>query len=102
MKMTKLLSAVCILAAIAHTAKCAPQQNAKATAVQSSSAGSPGSGPPLTLRQAEALALKSNPQITVGKLKALIAEQAVRETRSALLPAAFMSLTAVDANPSSR
>jgi outer membrane protein len=54
------------------------------------------------LAQAEAMALKNNPQITVGRLRALVAEQYVRESRSALLPQAYLSLTAVDANPGSR
>ena len=60
------------------------------------------SGTPLTLAQAEAIALKNNPQITVGKLNALIARQYVREARSALLPNAYLGLTAVEANPGSR
>jgi outer membrane protein len=56
----------------------------------------------LTLPQAEALALKNNPQITIGKLHALVARQYVREARSALLPNAYLSVTAVDSNPGSR
>jgi outer membrane protein len=56
----------------------------------------------LTLAQAEALALKNNPQITIGKLRALAAQQYVREARSALLPNADVNLTAVAANPGSR
>jgi outer membrane protein len=56
----------------------------------------------LTLRQAEALALKNNPQISIGKLRALIAQEGVRETRSALMPTAFLSLTGVAADPGSR
>src|ERR1700676_1786208 len=60
------------------------------------------SGTPLTLAQAEALALKNNPQITIGKLRALEAQQYVRETRSALLPTAFLSLTGVDSRSGSR
>jgi outer membrane protein len=59
-------------------------------------------GTPLTLQQAEAIALKNNPQITIGKLHALEAQQFVRETRSALLPNAYLSLTGVDSNPGSR
>jgi outer membrane protein len=59
-------------------------------------------GRELTLAQAEALALKNNPQITIGKLRALVAHQYVREARSALLPNAFLSVTAVDSNPGSR
>ncbi len=59
-------------------------------------------GPPLTLEQAEAIALKNNPQITLGRLRALQAQQYVREARSALLPTAFLSLTGVDADSGSR
>jgi outer membrane protein len=63
---------------------------------------SPSAGRTLTLAQAEALALKNNPQITIGKLRALAAQQYVREARSALLPNAYLSVTAVDSNPGSR
>jgi len=56
----------------------------------------------LALAQAEAVALKNNPQITIGKLRALVAHQYVREARSALLPNAYLSVTAVDSNPGSR
>ncbi len=59
-------------------------------------------GRALTLAQAEALALKNNPQISIGKLRALAAHQYVREARSALLPNAYLSVTAVDSNPGSR
>jgi outer membrane protein len=66
------------------------------------SAGAAGVGTQLTLQQAEAIAIKNNPQITIGKLRALAAQQYVREARSALLPNAYLSLTAVDANAGSR
>jgi outer membrane protein len=56
----------------------------------------------LTLAQAEAIALKNNPQITIGRLRALAAQQYVREARSALMPNVNLSLTAADANPGSR
>ena len=59
-------------------------------------------GENLTLSQAEAIALKNNPQITIGRLRALAAQQYVREARSALMPNAYLSLTAVDSNPGSR
>ncbi|HEV2194681.1 MAG TPA: TolC family protein [Candidatus Acidoferrum sp.] len=65
-------------------------------------ATSPAAGKELTLPQAEAIAIKNNPQITVGKLRALVAQQYVRESRSALMPNANLSITAVDANPGSR
>lgn len=59
-------------------------------------------GTPLTLAQAEAIAIKNNPQITIGRLRALVAQQYVRESRSALMPNANLSITAVDANPGGR
>lgn len=59
-------------------------------------------GPALTLHQAEAIALKNNPQITIGKLQALAAQQNVRETRAGLLPSAYLSVTGVQAHDSSR
>jgi outer membrane protein len=62
----------------------------------------PPMGTALTLAQAEALALKNNPQITIGKLRFLEAQQFVRETRSALLPTAYLSLTGVDSRAGSR
>ncbi len=53
----------------------------------------------LTLLEAETTAIKNNPQITVGKLQALEAREFVREARSAMMPQANMSVTAVDSNP---
>lgn len=67
-----------------------------------SPAQTPPAGRPLTLREAEAIALKNNPQISVGKLQALISQQSVRETRSAFFPTANLSVTAVDAHNNSR
>jgi outer membrane protein len=57
---------------------------------------------PLTLQQAEAIGLKNNPQITIGKLRALVAWQYVREARSALLPTASLNLTGVTTENNSR
>jgi outer membrane protein len=57
---------------------------------------------PLTRQQAEATAIKNNPQISIGRLRALTAQQHVRETRSALLPTVSLSLTAVQSDPGSR
>jgi outer membrane protein len=56
----------------------------------------------LTLVQAEATALRNNPQITIGRLRALEAQQYVREARSALLPTAYLNLTGVDTESGSR
>jgi outer membrane protein len=62
----------------------------------------PPIGAALTLAKAEAIALKNNPQITIGRLRALAAQQYVREARALLMPNAYLSVTAVDANPGSR
>ena len=68
------------------------------TGEQANAAG----GRPLTLAEAEAIALRNNPLITVGKLEALVAREFVRETRSAFYPQANLSVTAVTSNPGSR
>jgi len=57
---------------------------------------------PLSRKQAEALALKGNPQITIGRLRMLEAAQFAREQRSALLPSAYLSLTGVGASDHAR
>lgn len=64
--------------------------------------GTAPAGTPLSCKQAEALAIRNNPQITVGKLRALEAAQYVRAQRSALLPTAYLSLTGVDASDGAR
>jgi outer membrane protein len=77
-----------------------PYPAAAAAAGNSSTSGQAAKA--LTREEAEAIALKNNPQITIGKLQTLQAQQYVRETRSALLPAAFLSLTGVDSESGSR
>jgi len=56
----------------------------------------------LTRSQAEQLALKNNPQISVGQLLARAQHQIYRETRAAELPNLNGVITAVDANEGSR
>ncbi len=56
----------------------------------------------LTLAQAEQMAIKNNPQVTVAHLLAQAQHQVYRETRSAELPTATAALTAVDAEDASR
>lgn len=56
----------------------------------------------LTLHDAEQLALKNNPQISVARLLTFAQHQVVRETRSAELPQAFGNLTAADAHEGTR
>jgi outer membrane protein len=54
------------------------------------------------LKQAEALALKNNPQISVARLTALASHQVTREVRSSLWPTATGDLTGVDSKENSR
>jgi outer membrane protein len=62
----------------------------------------PGSAIRLTRTQAEQLALKNNPRISVGHLLGLAQHQIYRETRAATLPNFNGAITAVDANEGSR
>ena len=56
----------------------------------------------LSAKDAEAIALKNNPAISVARLTALASEQVTREARSALWPQAYANMTAVDARNNSR
>jgi len=76
-----------------------PQAPAPATT------GAPaGSATPmlLTLKQAEDLAIKNNPQISVARLTALASQQVTREVRSNLWPTATGNITGVDAQSGTR
>lgn len=84
----------------------APSQNTTIppTNAQPSSApqAKPGVAMSLTLKQAEALAVNNNPQISVARLIALASRQVTREVRSNLWPSATGDLTGVDAQSGSR
>ena len=95
------LFASLVLAVLLITINAAGQQNPPAAPAPARPTGSSG-GRSLRIEEAEAVALKNNPQITVGKLEALQAEQYVREARSALMPQASINLTGVGANDGSR
>jgi outer membrane protein len=56
----------------------------------------------LTLKEAETLVIRNNPQITAARLQTLAARQVIRETRSSYWPTATANLTAVDAQDNSR
>ncbi len=71
----------------------------------------PSSAPPspansgataLSLKDAEALAIKNNPQISVARLTALASQQVTREVRSNLWPTVTGNITGVDAQANSR
>ena len=72
------------------------------TAQTGSPAQSPNAPMRLTRRDAEQLAIKNNPRVTVGRLLALAQHQVSRESRSALLPSFTGNITAVDANEGTR
>lgn len=59
-------------------------------------------GPTLTIDQAEQMALKNNPNISIGRLLALAQGQVTREFRAIEMPQARADLTAVDAHKGSR
>jgi outer membrane protein len=91
------LNSICIALLL-----CTSAANAQQTPTSTTAPAPTAGGRKLTIQEAESLALKNNPQITVGKLRALVAKQIVRETRSALMPTATLSLTAVDSRAGSR
>jgi len=99
----------------------APPVNAPSTAEQTSVPGTlpnnpnpnvpaarPTQPPPapgaqrLTLAEAEQLAIKNNPQISVARLNAFASQQVAREVRSALWPSSNGYLTAVEPHDGSR
>ncbi len=62
----------------------------------------PTAGPTLTIAQAEQMAIRNNPNISVARLLALAQAQVTREVRSVEMPMATGNLTAVDAHENSR
>ena len=58
--------------------------------------------PQLTLAQAEQMAIRNNPRVSVGKLVALAQHEVTREAKSAELPTANAAATAVQAEEASR
>lgn len=88
-----------LVAAPAPNAQMAAAANAQ-TAVPGTS--SSGTEQQLTLAQAEQMAIRNNPHISVARLLALAQAQVTREARSAYMPLAYSNLTAVDAHDNSR
>jgi outer membrane protein len=58
--------------------------------------------PRLTQSEAEQMAIKNNPRVSVAHLLALAQHQVVRETRAAELPTGLASITAEEAENASR
>lgn len=80
----------------------APQMGSAINAQQGVTPQATGSPMRLTRKDAEQLAIKNNPRISVGRLLALAQHQVYRETKSAELPTFNGNITAVDANEGSR
>jgi outer membrane protein len=80
----------------------APNLSLSVQAAPTGSAPSSSQPPPLTRPQAEQMALKGNPRVSVSQLLALAQHQVVREARSAELPTATGAMTAADAQNGSR
>ena len=62
----------------------------------------PGQAPRLTRAQAEQMAIRNNPRISVGHLLALAQHQVTRESRAAELPTAGIAVTAEDGEEGTR
>lgn len=78
------------------------QQNTQAGASESAMPQPSPQRPQLTRAEAEQMAIKNNPRVSVGRLLALAQHQVVRETRAAELPTAIASITAVEAEDATR
>lgn len=81
-----------------------PAAQLPATNMQAPAAAQPTplAGSSLTIAQAEQIAIRSNPNISVARLLALAAAQVTREVRSSEMPTAVGDLTAVGAHENSR
>jgi outer membrane protein len=100
-----LAAAIVFLAATTIRSHAQQTQNLQYPPPTTMAATKPPAFPPgykLTIKEAEDIALRSNPQITIGQLQALQAHQYVRETRSALLPLVGVNVTGVEADVASR
>jgi outer membrane protein len=77
-------------------------QSAGQTSFTASDAGPAGESQRLTLSEAEKMAIKNNPRVSVARLLAMAQHQVMRETRSAELPTANAAVTAEQAEDASR
>jgi outer membrane protein len=90
------------IAGVAPGGMAQPAPASPSMKMQQTAQVTPANTKSLTIEEAEAIAIKNNPQITVGKLRALEAQEFVRETRSALMPTASLNLSAIGADGGSR
>lgn len=73
-----------------------------ALAVAGAMAQTPSAPPPLTLKDAEAMALKNHPQVQAAQFDYQASQQAIAEARAAYLPTLEGDVTGSQANPQSR
>lgn len=93
------------LLALILTAPFALAQTAPAPQTPSSPAPAstaPGTPQPLTLQEAEALALKNHPQVQAAQLNFQASQQAVAQARAAYYPTLQGDVTGSEANPGAR
>lgn len=100
--MKQFVQLAAMLLALSVAASVAQQKPTTPAPTPTSTTTSTSATRPITLQEAEATAIKNNPQITVGKLQALQAREFTRETRAALYPQVGLSVTAVGSDPGSR
>jgi outer membrane protein len=79
-----------------------PANAAPAAAPVSPGQTNAGQDQPLTLEQAEQMAIRNNPRVTVGKLLALAQHEVYREAKAGELPNSSGDITAVDSEEASR
>lgn len=79
-----------------------PQEQPSIQPVEPNQGVAPQPALRLSVKDAEAIALKSNPAISVARLSALASQQVTREVRSNLWPQTYANVTAVDARNNSR
>jgi len=80
----------------------APAMPDGAAEVQMSAAQGSSQLPRLTRTEAEQMAIKNNPRVSVGRLLAMAQHQVVRETRAGELPTFSGAITAMDAEDATR
>ena len=79
-----------------------PQEQPSIQPVEPTQGAAPTPSVRLSVKDAEAIALKNNPAISVARLSALASQQVTREVRSNLWPQTYANITAVDARNNSR
>jgi outer membrane protein len=79
-----------------------PSEQTPPATVAPTSAEPDASLPQLTLAEAEQIAVRNNPRVSVGKLMALAQHEIYREAKSAELPTVNAAATAVQAEEASR